>query len=232
MRRILLTTVFLASMAVSPPASASSVQKDFAALWVAREARYEAEQVSLDGEVQEAATRPAEPLTAEEGEHHYERMLKALDAAAYMRGRRDVVKALIVHMQSKPAPELTEAWLQERADEVRRDRDGLNSRYKALTDKGRVPADGNKNYFEETFRIATMAGLVRGRAAELALTYQNLGSFYEAKGEQDERRRRARAAFFGALAGSARSYDSQSTPPRTTTCRSQSFGTAVTCTGN
>ena len=75
-----------------------------------------------------------------------------------------------------------------------------------------------------------------GTIAELKLLDENLGSYFEAKSAQDDSRRRARAAFFGALAGAAGSFNSQPLPPpatpRTTTCRSTQFGRTVTCTGN
>lgn len=227
MRKLLLA---LALILVAQPVLGRSVQSDFSALWEARHSRYEAEQTSLADRVREASQPPAPPHTSQQAEAHYANLLRALEADAYVRGRNQVITALVAHMRGKPSAELSEAWIQEAADRIQRDRDELNSRHASLKALAAAKSILPKDYFAQSFELAATAGMVRGRVEELLLVDQNLASFYSAKSAAAARRRQARAAFFGALAGSLQNYSRDTS--WTATCTTSMLGTTTTCMGN
>lgn len=227
MRHFVLFALFLA---ISGPAVGRSVRDEFEPLWASRLSQYQAEHVAASQRVKDAAQPPSDsdPTRADA---HYANLLQALVANGEVKGREQVVSDLIAHMRKKPSAELSEAWIQGLADRVKRDRDDFNSRNDTLKKQGAAKLISPKEYFEDTFTLAATAGIIRGRAAELALIDQNLRSFYQAKGEQDEQRRRARAAFFGALAGSFGSTPAPPSTPWTATCQTSVFGNSTTCRG-
>ena len=227
MRRLVLLALLVA---ICSPAFGRSVREEFAPLWAARLSQYQAEQAATRQRVEDAAKPPSDSDPAR-AEAHYANLLQALVADGEVKGREQVASDLIAHMRNKPSAELSEAWIQGLADRVKRDRDDLNSRSEALKRQGSAKLIAPKEYFEETFKLAATAGIIRGRASELALIDQNLRSFYQAKGGQDEQRRRARAAFFGALAGSFGSTPAPPSPPWIATCQTTAFGNSTTCRG-
>lgn len=229
MRRMIL--ILAAALALSAPTSevsAKSVQQEFTQAWAERGDRYEQEQLRLNTRIEEAwkMLDGATQANAPDVKDKTGQFIGALQDGAYMHGRATLLHTFKGHMAKKPSAAATELWVQERVDSLRMQAEALDKRGEQLN-SGTSPGA-----FKAKLTALANSAEFLGTVAELKLLDENLGTYFKAKSAQDDARRRARAAFFGALAGSVRSYSSQSSPTRTTTCHSAQFGTTITCTGN
>ena len=225
-RLVLLLAVALAFALAEGVASAKSVQQEFSQAWTERGERYEAEQLRLNARADEAwkALDEAMKSNTPDVKDRTGQFITALQDGAYNYGRAMLLDAFKEHLAKKPSAAATELWMQERVDALRTQAEALDRAGERLAN------DDSPGAFKAKFSALATSAKFFGTVAELKLLDENLGSYFKAKSVQDDGRRRARAAFFGALAGAARAYDTQPSFPRTTTC--QSSGNAVTCTGN
>ena len=227
-RLVIAILAFVGCLGVAHVAQSKSVQDEFAQAWSARADRYTAQQADLDKLVEAtlSALKVSNESNAPDVGARTNQFLAALNDGSYLHGRSAVLAAFRTHIKGKPSAAVTELWIQERFDELKNQATSLD----ATGD--RLRNDNSPEGIKAKMTALANSAEFMGNVAEMKLLDENLGTYFKAKSAQDDARRRARAAFFGALAGSARSYGSQSSPPRTTTCHSQSFGNTITCTGN
>lgn len=200
-------TIYLAalSLMIASPATASTY-KDFVKVWDARDATYRAERAALDANAQSAAARAVEALVAADPEAS-EDLVLALTAAwslSELVGRGQMLFQLREHMAEKPSAALSEAWLQGKADEIRRravDADLIERQIDVLKNRDSTSV---KLWIAALERLSMMRGNISGMASELLLIDQNLRSYYRARGEENARSAAIWAAALSAVGSSVR----------------------------
>ena len=226
-RMLILVAAALALSAPQPKALAKSVQQEFSQAWTDRGARYEQEQLRLNKQIDDAwkSLEGATQASSPDVKSRTDQFIVALQDGAYMHGRAALLSAFKEHMAKKPSAAATDLWVQERVDTLRMQADALDKRGEQLK------TDTSAGTFKGRLRALADSAEFMGTVAEMQLVDQNLATYFKAKSAQDEQRRRARAAFFGALAGSFGSTPAPPPTPWIATCQTTAFGNSTTCRG-
>lgn len=226
MRSIQAFAIVFACAALQPiEVTAKPVQQEFAQAWTDRAARYDEQQKALNQRVEASLQELHEASQAKSpgAKQKTDQFLAALQDGAYMHGRIGLLKELQAHMARKPSAAATELWVQEQTDALRMQADALDKLGE------RLGADESSEGVKAKMSALASSAEFFGRLAELSLVDQNLNTFFKAKTARDESRRRARAAFFGAL---ATAFQNNSGSTWTATCVNSPLGFSTTCTGN
>lgn len=231
MRNLWLFIAVGLALVFAAPASASSTFDDFATAWSERDARYVEKHAALDKEARAATAAfldNADPASAE-STARLEKMIAAIKAASYVDGRGMILRDLRIHMAKKPTAARTDLWMQEKADSVRTQSSDLDGKFADLKRRSAAGQGETDSYFTDTIAALIMAATLQGQVEELTLVDANLGSYFQAKGQEDASRRQARARIFGAIGAALSSYSAPENSLWSATCTT-AYGT-TRCTG-
>lgn len=236
MKRLLLV---LGALALQPtasvPAMAANLKSEFTSAWSGRQSQYEAEARSALDRQRTAITAYAatkSPATDPTATAKANDVLDATSEYGIVQGRLAQIVGLQSFFATNPSKTATEIWLQARVSEIQT----LSRKAEAEWRQARMAAApqaaaDEKTYISKALQAIAFLGIVRGLNEEARLIDENLGSYFRAKGENDDARRRARAAIFGALAGALQQSAQQPLIRPPTTVRCDTYGASTTCRG-
>lgn len=213
--------------------SAKSVQQEFKAAWVEREAIYQADEEKSQAALIQSieAFNDNIGVSEEEDKRDIFQMLDVTQDLGYRQGRLVMIQSLIAFMETKPSPSRMEMWLQEQTDTVKLQEPSIRAQYitAAEMDASKEPEGG--------IAIVKAHGLARlshgqflGQVDELLLINQNVNTYFSALSAQDQRRAAKRADFFARLGAAARSFDAPQSNNWSATCTQ--MGMFTNCHGN
>lgn len=205
--------------------AAKPIQQEFSQAWTDRAARYGDQQKALNQRVEISlkALHEASEAKSPEVKAKTDQFLAALQDGAYMHGRISLLKVFQSHMAKKPSAAATELWIQEQTDSLRVQAEALDKLGE------RLGADNSNEGMKAKMSALAASAEFMGTLAELSLIDQNLSTYFKAKSAQDEGRRRARAAFFGAMAAA---FQNNRDSSWSATCVNSPLGFSTTCAGN
>ena len=229
---MILALIFRAFLVILALVSAGSVVQastasDFSKIWSARDAAYRSERVGLDANAKQKADILVTAINnnSDFGSSEITAALTAARQLSELIGKGTFLYEFREHMKTKPSAYVSEAWMQERASE-------LKTRSIAADDyegQVRTMQPGKNisfvNWVGAMERLVMMRGELNGRIQEMTLVDQNLGSFYKAKRQADEKRRDFLRAFGQALA-------SQQSAVQNWSASCTTIGRTTNCIGN
>lgn len=201
MKRIALALAISIPILPIQLAEARSVQDDYQEAWAGRLARYQAEADTGKSAVEAANAKLGtlaenDPATSQT----VTALFDGVEQWGFAVGRKTALGELQKFMATKPSSQRAELWMQDQSDMIRQFADKTGADAKAIgamkIGEGGVTVESAFIAYRE-FRYRL--GATRGLLSELELVDKNIASFFQAKSEQDERRRAKRAAFFGAI---------------------------------
>lgn len=205
----------------------ASTASDFSKIWSERDKTYRAERSSLEETALQKATVLVTAIN-NNGDVGSSDIISALIAARQLSelyGKGTFLYEFREHMKTKPSVWVSEAWMQEKVSELKTRSiaaDDFESQVRAMQPGKNVSFH---DWIRATEKLVMMRGELNGRVQEMTLVDQNLGSFYQAKRQADEKRRDFLRAFGQALASQQNAVQNWSASCTT-------FGRTTNCTGN
>ena len=228
----------LLTLAVASGASASSVRKDFANIWSAREADYissdqTAEKSEIDLTRQLVQTYNANGPTLVQD---FQNAMGATRNHGQSTARLKLLKEFEAFMATKPTPAGAQAWMQGKIAQIKEAVPGTQAEEERLA-KVKIGVDEPADqWIREKARSAQISGMMSGLVSELTLIDDNLRAYYQGVGaEQQEARETRRRILGGLAAGLAAAAATPPPPPRPAssfnmTC--SKLGTWTNCNGS
>ena len=209
---------------------AASANKEFGKAWQARYETYLARRSGVDSRAKETSALAVEAIriSSPNAPAALDAALEAQGEAAKLSGRGRLLYEFLEHLKTKPSPQLSQMWLQGKTDDLQskaKEVDVLDARVRSMK---RETTDERDSWIGELERLVMLRGDIEGMTSELQLLDQNLSAYFNALGQEqveDERRRRAWAAFGAALT-------QQSQQMRGWSARCVQTGAITNCDGN
>ncbi len=234
MKRVLLV---LAALALQPVASgtafAANLKAEFSKAWTGRQSEY-AYQAKQALARQNAAIAAFAAIKAPDDPNASAKTNEMLDAASeygIVQGRLAQLMGLQAFFATNPSRAATEIWLQARVSELQTLERKADAEWRAARMPATLEAADEGKYIAKVLQAVVFNGFVRGAVEETQLIDGNLGTYFRAKGEKDDARRRTRAAIFGAIGGALRQTAQQPLMRPPTTVRCDTYGATTTCRG-
>jgi hypothetical protein len=236
-RLIMAGLLLTISAQFAPAVAAKSVSKEFGEAWAERSARYGTEVSKAEASLKYAIDQlfKTDPNNQGQLTASLRAVFGATQILGYNSGRVQVIKDVQALMMSKPSAVRAQMWLQDHIQSTQQLADNASN---SLTQAQALNVGENGLKFGDVLKARANAignaYYAKGVTDELRSVDQNLSLFYQAKGEEDDRRRAKRAAVLAALGQSMQNMAtaSQAQQNRNWTATCTRMGMMTTCSGN